>query len=83
MFGGNDVSDKALLKSVNRRLDRTGTGSQTRLTATVQRGTVTITGKLQYDNQRVPIMKAIRSVAGVRNVVDQLLSPPKVRPHGA
>jgi osmotically-inducible protein OsmY len=83
MFGGNDVSDKELLKTVKRRLERTGTASQNRLTATVQRGTVTLVGKLQYDNQRVPILKAASSVPGVRHVVDQLQSPPKVRPHGA
>lgn len=80
MFGNNEVSDKALLKTVNRRLDRTGTGSQTRVTASVQRGTVTLLGKLQYENQRRPIVKAIQSVAGVRQVIDQLQAPPKVKP---
>jgi osmotically-inducible protein OsmY len=80
MFGGNDTSDKALLKTVNRRLQRTG--AQSRLTAAVLRGTVTLTGKLQYENQRLPIMKAIRGVSGVRNVVDQLQAPPKANPHG-
>lgn len=82
MFGGNQTSDKALLKSVNRRLDRTGTGSQSKVTASVQRGTVTLSGQLQYENQRMPIMKAVRSVAGVRQVIDQLRPAPKVRPQG-
>jgi osmotically-inducible protein OsmY len=83
MFGKNDVSDKELLKSITRRLDRTGTGSQRRLTATVQRGTVTLAGKIQYENQRSPIIKAVTSVAGVRHVIDQLQSPPKTKPQGA
>ena len=83
MNSRNVVSDKELLKSVNRKLERTGTGSQTRLRATVQRGTVTLAGQLQYDNQRMPLVKAAGSVPGVRNVVDQLQAPPKVKPHGA
>ena len=83
MIGRNDIPDKALLKTVNQRLDRTGTGSQSKVTATVQRGIVTLVGKLQYENQRTPIMKAIRNIAGVRQVIDQLQSPPKRNPHGA
>ena len=31
MFGRNEVSDKTLLKSVNQRLERTGTGSQSKV----------------------------------------------------
>src|SRR3972149_345179 len=72
MFGRNEVSDKTLLQTINRRLDRTGTGSQARLSAFVQRGTVTLSGTLQYENQRVPIVKAVSSIAGVHHVIDQL-----------
>jgi len=72
MFGRNQVADKDLLKSVNQKLSRTGTGSQSRVTATVQQGTVTLTGTLQYAIQRSPIVKAVARVAGVRSVVDQL-----------
>jgi osmotically-inducible protein OsmY len=79
MFGGDATSDKTLMKSVTRRLQRTG--SQSRVTAAVQGGTVTLTGKLQYENQRIPIMKVVRGVSGVRNVIDQLQSPPKISPH--
>jgi len=80
MFGGNDTSDKALLKSVTRRMERSGAGAQSGLRAAVQRGTVTLTGKLKYENQRIPLMKAVRGVSGVRNIIDQLQSPPKVKP---
>jgi osmotically-inducible protein OsmY len=73
MLGRNDVPDKALQQTVNRRLDRTGTGSRSRVSATVQRGTVTLSGTLQYENQRSPIVKAIRNIAGVQNVIDLLL----------
>jgi hypothetical protein len=78
MFGGNDNTDKALQKAVTRRLQRAS--SQSGLAATVQNGSVTITGKLAYENQRLPVVKAMRSVAGIRNVIDQMQAPPKTRP---
>ena len=78
MFGGKEVPDKELSKTVNQRLARAG--SQSSVTATVQRGTVTLTGKLRYEMQRAPLLKAARSVAGVRQVVDQLQAPPRTKP---
>ncbi|WP_442485337.1 BON domain-containing protein [Aeoliella sp. SH292] len=81
MFGQNQQSDKELQKTVSKRLERTGTGSQSKVQAVVRRGAVTLTGKLQYERQRSPILKAVQSVAGVRQVIDQLQTPPKVRPH--
>jgi hypothetical protein len=80
MIGGkNPAADKALQKLVDRRLQQSG-GSQLGLKAVVVNGSVTITGKLKYDNQRIPLMKSMRGVPGVRNIQDQLQSPPKVVP---
>jgi hypothetical protein len=76
MFGGNDATDKTLLKLVTQRLAR-GTAAQARITATVQSGTVSLTGSLKYDAQRTPILKEIARIAGVRRVVDQLKVLPK------
>jgi osmotically-inducible protein OsmY len=69
MFGHNQISDKELSKTVGARLSRVG-GS--RITATIQQGTVTLTGTLQYAIQRSPIVKAASCVAGVRRVVDSM-----------
>ncbi len=80
MFGGNANSDKALQKSVDRRLQRSG-GGASGLRAVVMGGSVTLTGNLRYENQRMPILKALRGVAGVRSVLDQLKAPPKKMPH--
>lgn len=80
MFGGNDNSDKALQKLVDRRLQRTGSGVSG-LKAVVTRGSVTLSGNLKYESQRIPLMKALRGVAGVRGVMDQLQAPPKRMPH--
>jgi osmotically-inducible protein OsmY len=80
MIGGkNPAADKALQKLVDRRLQQSG-GSQLGLKAVVVNGSVTLTGKLKYDNQRLPLMKSLRGVPGVRNLLDQLQSPPKVVP---
>jgi hypothetical protein len=80
MIGGkNPAADKALQKLVDRRLQQSG-GSQLGLKAVVVNGSVTITGKLKFDNQRIPLMKSMRGVAGVKNLVDQVQSPPKVVP---
>lgn len=74
MFGGDRASDKELLKSVNKRLMRGGGG---RLTAAVQQGTVTLSGDIQYEAQRRPLVRAVSSISGVRSVVDQLRLKPK------
>lgn len=68
----NNVSDKTLHKQVTQRLARTGTASQSRVLVTVSRGTVTISGTLNFENQRRPILRAASGVEGVGTVVDQL-----------
>lgn len=78
MFGKDASSDKELQKMVNRRLQRSG--SQAGIAAHVQHGTVTVTGKLRVEDQRITIIKALRGVNGVRQVVDQLQAPPKKQP---
>lgn len=80
MFGRNQISDKDLLKTVNQRLMRAG-GSQSRVTATVQGGTVTLTGTLQYAIQRSPIVKSVTNITGVRRVLDQLQLAEKKSQH--
>jgi osmotically-inducible protein OsmY len=79
MFGANANADKALQKLVDRRLQRSGGGWGIR--AVVMNGSVTLSGNLKYESQRIPLLKALRGVSGVRNVLDQLKSPPKLNPH--
>jgi ABC-type cobalamin/Fe3+-siderophores transport system ATPase subunit len=83
VFKNDKNDDASLLKLVNQKLSRGGGGSQSRITATVQRGTVTLMGKLQYDAQRAPLTKAVASVAGVRRVVDALTVTPRVNHYAA
>ena len=79
MFGKNQISDRDLLKSINQRLARTGTGSSSKVNVSVQQGTVTLTGTLQHAIQRSPILKAIARVTGVRRVNDQMQHVAKKR----
>jgi osmotically-inducible protein OsmY len=72
MFGKNAISDKSLLQSINQRLARTGTASQSRVTVSVQQGVVTLSGTVSHAIQRDPILKAVAQVAGVRSVLDQM-----------
>ena len=68
----NPVPDKALHQKLTQRLGRTGTGSQSRISIQVLRGDVTLSGTLQYEMQRRPIVRAATSVQGVRCVRDQM-----------
>jgi osmotically-inducible protein OsmY len=73
----NEIPDRTLLQKVNQRLGRMGSGSQTRVTATVCRGEVTLSGTIQYAMQRNPLVSAVTSVAGIRRVIDRLQEPPQ------
>jgi osmotically-inducible protein OsmY len=67
----NAVSDRSLLQKVSQRLARTGT-SQSRITATVRNGDVTLSGTISYETQRHAIVKAAGGVPDVGRVIDQL-----------
>jgi osmotically-inducible protein OsmY len=72
MFGREKVPDKTILKDVNKRLARTGMGARCRVTATIRGGQVTLSGQMQYENQRRPIVQAVNRAGGIRGVIDQM-----------
>lgn len=72
MLHKGSASDKAILKKVNQRLARVSLGSRSRVTAAIRNGQVTLSGSIQYDNQRRPALKAASGVGGVSRVLDQL-----------
>ena len=72
MLHRGSESDKAILKKVNQRLARASLGSRSQLTAEVRNGQVTLSGTIQYDNQRRPALRAANGVDGVSRVLDQL-----------
>jgi osmotically-inducible protein OsmY len=73
------TTDKGLLEKVNQRLARSGSGSKSRINASVSKGDVTLAGILQYEIQRQPLLKAVGAVAGVRRVIDQLHVAPAAK----
>jgi osmotically-inducible protein OsmY len=75
MAFGNKTPDKTILKDVNRKLMRTGT--QSKVTASVASGYVTLRGVLQYENQRRTLIRAANQVSGVRHVADQMTVEPR------
>ena len=77
MLSRNYVSDKMILKKVNQHLARASLGSHSRVNAAIYNGQVTLSGNLQYENQRRPALKAAGSVDGVRGVLDQLKLLPR------
>jgi osmotically-inducible protein OsmY len=72
----NRVPDKVLMNKVTQRLSQCGAGAQLRVNATIRNGTVTLSGMLDFDYQRKPILRAVSGVQGVRNVVDRLTVKP-------
>ncbi len=76
MFGKSQVSDKDLLRTITQRIARTGS-SQSKVSAAVQRGTVTLTGSLYAETQRMQILRVAGQIEGVRTVVDQMTVAPK------
>ena len=80
MFGGSNANtDKALQKMVDRKMQRSGGGGSA-MRAVVMNGSVTLSGTLKYESQRLPLLKALRGVSGVRGVLDQMKAPPKKAP---
>ena len=77
MVLGNQVPDKILLKSVNKKLMRTGI--QSKIAASVKGGYVVLTGPLQYEHQRRTVIRAANQVSGVRQIMDQMTVQPSKR----
>lgn len=77
MLRRDQVPDKTIIHKLNQRLVRAGMSSKSKVTIVVKNGTVTVTGLLQYDNQRRPLMNALRRVDGVRGLVDQMTVKPR------
>ena len=74
----NQIPDKTLLKSVLQNMMRKGVKAN-RVKATVQSGSVTITGTIDYDHERRSIVNSVNTTSGVKRVVDQLRVEKKKR----
>ncbi len=68
----NKVSDETIIQKVTRQLSNRGMQSPCRIAVTARKGDVTLTGTIQYEHQRIAAMHAVRSIDGVRRVMDHL-----------
>ena len=76
MFGKENISDKTILRDLNKQLAKTGMG-RSRISVTVRGGQVTLTGQLEHERQRRPIMQTLRRVDGMRGVTDRITVKPR------
>ena len=66
------ITDRTIDKMVGQQLANRGMRPPCKVSASSQRGTVTLTGKIQYEHQRNLFAQSVRRVDGVKRVVDQL-----------
>jgi osmotically-inducible protein OsmY len=66
------VSDRAITQKVSQLLQNRGMRSPCQIAVMSQKGTVTLSGKIQYDHQRRIAVQATQNVDGVQRVVDRL-----------
>jgi len=70
MSSSNQVPDKSLLQSVQRKLAQKCAGGK--MITTVRSGVATVSGVIKNEHERKPILRTITGVQGVRRVIDQL-----------
>ncbi len=77
---GKQVSDKELLKSVNKKLMQRAGGSGNKISVTVASGMVTLSGVLGQEHLRRALISSMSGINGVKRVVDTMtVAPRRVR----
>ena len=72
--------DRTIVQQVTQRLTTRGLRSPCRIDVQSRNGEVTLTGSIQYPQQRAAAMQAAATASGVRHVVDRLtMKPPEKR----
>lgn len=77
---GKQINDKELLRNVNKKLLQRGGGSGCKVVAVVSSGVVTLTGVLENEFQRRPLISSMSGIMGVKRINDSVtLAPRKKR----
>ncbi len=66
------IPDRTIDQKVGQQLANRGMRPPCKVAASSNAGTVTLTGKIQYEHQRNACIQLARRVEGVKRVVDQL-----------
>ena len=82
------TKDPVILHKVSEKLSSLGVRAPCRVTIVSNQGAVTLSGTIQYEHQRQIAVHAIKGIAGVNSVVDQMRVIPreqqwKTNPGGA
>jgi len=72
MLEKNIIPDRSIDQKVRQNLANRGMRPPCKVVASSKGGTVTLTGKVQYEHQRNVFAQVVRRVEGVKRVVDQL-----------
>lgn len=67
------VQDKTITRHVQGKIAGRGLGSPCRITVATVKGEVTLSGTVQYAQQKSTAVQVAGGVAGVRRVVDRLV----------
>ncbi len=66
------VSDHTIMSKVNQQLQNRGMRAPCHVAVMSQKGTVTLSGTIQYDHQRHMAVHATQNVDGVQRVIDHM-----------
>ncbi len=72
-MSGTPVQDKNITRQVQGKIASRGLGSPCRINVETLKGEVTLTGTVQYSQQKSTAIQAATGIAGVRRIVDRLV----------
>ena len=73
MLRRQPILDSKIIEGIRRRLANCGVRAPSRVTVACNGGDVTMSGTIQHEHLRHPVLRAARGVEGVRSVTDQLI----------
>ncbi len=71
-MAGTPIQDKTITRQVQGRIAGRGLGPPCRIAIETLKGQVTLTGTVQYVQQKSTAVQAANGISGVRRVVDRL-----------
>ena len=71
------IRDPVISQKVSEKLSSLGVRAPCHVTVVSNKGNVTLAGTIQYEHQRHMAVRAIKGVAGVQRVVDQMQVIPR------
>ncbi len=71
------VPDHLLNQKAIQQLSNHGMRPPCKVAVSTHKGSITLSGQIQYEHQRRPALRAVQNIEGVQRVVDQLQVTPK------